>query len=259
MKIISWNTNGLRATHKQGYFEPLFDTYKPDIVCLQETKSELEQLPEDLKNFRSYHLTLSPCRTRKGYSGVAIYSKEEPISSKLGFGVEEFDAEGRTIVSEYDSPAGEFYLITCYFPNGGGGPERLDYKLRFYDAFLSYIEKLKKKKPVIFCGDVNTAHTEIDLARPKENVENTGFLPIERAWMDKLVQKGWVDVFRTLHPHEKEVYTYWDQKTRARERNVGWRIDYFFCSPDIFPRIKKFETLSSYLGSDHCPILIELE
>ena len=262
MKIISWNTNGLRATAKQGYFEPLFDKYKPDIVCLQETKSELDQLPEDLKQFRSYHLSLSPCRTRKGYSGVAIYSKEEPISAKLGFGVEEFDAEGRTIVSEYE----DFYLITCYFPNGGGGPERLDYKLRFYDSFLLYIEKLKKNgsagsppKPVIFCGDVNTAHNEIDLARPKENVENTGFLPVERAWMDKLVKKGWIDIYRTLNPEEKDVYTYWDQKTRARERNVGWRIDYFFCTEDIFPKIKSFKTLSDYYGSDHCPILIELD
>jgi exodeoxyribonuclease-3 len=255
MRIISWNTNGLRATHKQGYFEPLFTRYKPDIVCLQETKSELEQLPEELKNFKNYHLSLSPCLTRKGYSGVAIYSKEEPISSKPGFGKKEFDDEGRTIVSEYE----DFYLITGYFPNGGSGPDRLDYKLRFYDAFLSYIEKLKKKKPVIFCGDVNTAHTEIDLARPKENSENTGFLPIERAWMDKLVKKGWIDIYRALNPKQKDVYTYWDQKTRARERNVGWRIDYFFCSPEIFPHIKKFETLTNYLGSDHCPILIEVE
>ncbi len=254
MKIISWNTNGLRATYKQGFFEPLFDTYKPDVVCLQETKSELDQLPETLTRFRSYQLFLASCKTRKGYSGVAIYTKPEPLQVKLGFGKKEFDDEGRTIVVEYQ----DFYLITCYFPNGGGGPERLDYKLRFYDAFLAYIEKLKQKKPVVFCGDVNTAHTEIDLARPKENVDNTGFLPIERAWMDKLVSKGWVDVYRAKHPHERNVYTYWDQKTRARDRNVGWRIDYFFCTPDILPRIKKIETLTSYMGSDHCPLLIHI-
>lgn len=255
MRIISWNTNGIRATHKQGHFEALFDTYAPDIVCLQETKVERDQLPPELESFRNYHLTLSPCRTRKGYSGVAIYSKQEPLTVELGFGIEAFDAEGRTIVAEYEA----FYLITCYFPNGGGGPERLDYKLRFYDAFLVYIEKLKKKKPVIFCGDVNTAHTEIDLARPKENVENTGFLPIERAWMDKLVAKGWIDVYRAINPEEKEVYTYWDQKTRARDRNVGWRIDYFFCTPDIFLHIERFETLTQYQGSDHCPILIDVK
>lgn len=255
MKIISWNTNGLRATHKQGHFEPLFTKYKPDIVCLQETKSELDQLPEELQNFQNYYLSLSPCKTRKGYSGVAIYSKEEPLNTELGFGNKRFDDEGRTIVSEYEN----FFLITCYFPNGGGGPERLKYKLEFYDAFLIFIEKLKKKKPVVFCGDVNTAHTEIDLARPKENVDNTGFLPVERAWMDKLVKKGWVDVFRTLNPDQRDIYTYWDQKTRSRERNVGWRIDYFFCSPEIFHNIKNFKTLTDYFGSDHCPIMIEID
>jgi exodeoxyribonuclease III len=255
MKIISWNTNGLRATHKQGFFEPLFDKYNPDMVCLQETKSELGQLPEDLQNFRDYHLSLSPCRTRKGYSGVAIYSKQEPIFTKPGFGIEDFDKEGRIVVSEYE----DFYLITGYFPNGGSGPDRLEYKLRFYDAFLVYIEKLKKKKPVVFCGDVNTAHTEIDLARPKGNAENTGFLPIERAWIDKLIKKGWIDIYRTLNPDEKDVYTYWDQKTRSRDRNVGWRIDYFFCTPEFFTRIKSFKTLKDYFGSDHCPIMIEIE
>lgn len=254
MRIVSWNTNGLRATVKQGFFEPLFDKYNPDIVCLQETKSELDQLPDEIRNFRDYTLSLSHCRTRKGYSGVGIFSKPTPLSVVNGFGIEEFDAEGRTIVAEFD----EFYLITCYFPNGGGGPVRLDYKLRFYDAFLAYIEELKKSKPVIFCGDVNTAHTEIDLARPKENVENTGFLPIERAWMDKLVSKGWIDVYRTLHPDERDVYTYWDQKTRARDRNVGWRIDYFFCSPEIFPHITTCTPLTDYMGSDHCPLLLEL-
>lgn len=254
MKIISWNTNGLRATYKQGNFEPLFDTYKPDIVCLQETKSELQQLPEELIAFRNYAVYLSSSKLRKGYSGVGIYTNVAPLEVELGFGEKEFDDEGRTIVAEFD----EFYLITCYFPNGGGGPVRLDYKLRFYDAFLSYIEKLKKEKPVIFCGDVNTAHTEIDLARPKENTENTGFLPIERAWMDKLIDKGWIDVYRTLHPDERDVYTYWDQKTRARDRNVGWRIDYFFCSPEIFPRITKCAPLTDYMGSDHCPLLLEL-
>ncbi len=255
MRIISWNTNGLRATYKQGHFEPLFDTYKPDIVCLQEVKAEPSQLPPELVHFRDYHASFAHSVLKKGYSGVAVYSKEEPLVTTAGFGEKHFDDEGRTIVAEYE----EFYLITCYFPNGGGGPERLDYKLRFYDAFLAYIEKLKKKKPVNFCGDVNTAHTVIDLARPKENVENTGFLPIERAWMDKLVTKGWVDVYRTMNPDETQVYTYWDQKTRARDRNVGWRIDYFFCTPEIFPNIERFETLTQYLGSDHCPILIDVK
>ncbi len=255
MKIISWNTNGLRATHKAGHLFPLLDIERPDMLCLQETKSELEQLSDDIIHIKGYELYLSPCSTRKGYSGTAIYTKEKPLKVTNGFGIEEFDQEGRTVVAEYTN----FYLITGYFPNGGSGPDRLDYKLRFYDAFLLYIEKLKKKKPVIFCGDVNTAHNEIDLARPKENKENTGFLPIERAWMDKLVAKGWVDAFRNLYPETKDSYTYWDQKTRARDRNVGWRIDYFFTSPDIAKNIKDCYPLTTYLGSDHCPLVLEIK
>ena len=255
MKIISWNTNGLRATYKQGFFEPLFDTYKPDIVCLQETKSELEQLPEALAYFRKYHLYLSHSKGRKGYSGVAIYTKELPLHVEHGFGIKEFDDEGRTLVAEYT----DFYLITGYFPNGGSGPDRLEYKLRFYKAFLKYIEKLKKSKPVVFCGDVNTAHTAIDLARPKANEENTGFLPIERAWIDDVVKNGFIDIYRTLHPNTLDSYTYWDQKTRARDRNVGWRIDYFFGTPEFFAKVKSCEPLTDYFGSDHCPILLTLK
>lgn len=255
MKIISWNTNGLRATHKQGNFDPLFTDYDPDVLCLQETKATLEQLPEDVKNVFGYTSYFSWPEIKKGYSGVAIYSKKEPISVSYGIGLHGLDDEGRCITVEYET----FYLITCYFPNGGGGPERLDYKLRFYDQFLVYIAGLEKKKPVIFCGDVNTAHTEIDLARPKENVQNTGFLPVERAWIDRVVEKGWIDAFRFLYPDKKEVYTYWDQKTAARTRNVGWRIDYFFVSPTLGEKIKRLETLTEYYGSDHCPIVLEVD
>lgn len=254
MKIISWNTNGLRATAKQGYFDPLFKKYSPDILCLQETKSEPDQLPDEVRSVMGYDSFFSYSKGRKGYSGVGIYTKEKPIKVDLGFGIKKFDDEGRTIVAEYKS----FYLINCYFPNAGGGPERLKYKLEFYDAFLIYIEKLKKKKPVIFCGDINTAHNEIDLARPKENQENTGFLPIERAWMDKLVSKGWIDAYRYLNPDQKDIYTYWDQKSRARDRNVGWRIDYFFVSGDLKNKIVDFKTLADYYGSDHCPIMLEI-
>jgi exodeoxyribonuclease-3 len=151
-------------------------------------------------------------------------------------------------------------LINCYFPNAGIKPERLKYKLEFYDAFLKFINKLKKNGyNVIFTGDINTAHNAIDLARPKENVNNTGFLPIERAWMDKLIKNDWVDIFRYLNPNKKDVYTYWDQKTRARDRNVGWRIDYFFTNKSFIKNIKSFETLSDYMGSDHCPISIDIK
>ena len=254
MKIISWNTNGLRATYKQGNFDPLFTQYSPDILCLQETKATPDQLPEAVREVFGYDAYFAWPEIKKGYSGVAIYTKEKPLNIAYGIGLPGLDDEGRAITAEYKG----FYLITCYFPNGGGGPERLDYKLRFYDQFLKYIESLKKKKPVIFCGDVNTAHNEIDLARPKENVMNTGFLPIEREWMDTLVKKGWVDVYRTLNPDETGVYTYWDQKTASRERNVGWRIDYFFISEDIKGKVTDFQTLKDYYGSDHCPIVLDI-
>lgn len=255
MRIVSWNTNGLRATVKQGNFMPLFSFNDPDIVCFQETKCEPEQLDEKTRNLKGYHSYFSHSKVKKGYSGVAIYSKEEPEKVEYGLGIQKFDDEGRTLVLYYKN----FVLINCYFPNGGGGSERLKYKLEFYDAFLEFINKLKTQgKNVIFCGDVNTAHEEIDLARPKENVDNTGFLPVERAWLDEVVNNGFVDVFRNFYPNKKEVYTYWDQKTRARDRNVGWRIDYFFVNQSFIPKIKSFKTLTDYEGSDHCPIMIEL-
>lgn len=259
MKIISWNTNGLRATAKQGNLMSLFNKYKPDILALQETKSEIDQLDAETVNVPGYSLFMSPCLTRKGYSGVAYYIKNDILGEskvKNGIGAKEFDQEGRNIVFEY----GETVFINTYFPNGGGGPERLDYKMRFYDAYLKYIKKLVASgKKVVFMGDVNTAHTEIDLARPKENVQNTGFLPTERAWLDKVIQNEFVDTYRYLHPKEIGVYSYWDQKSRARDRNVGWRIDYFFVSKNLIPNVKKSYMLTDYMGSDHCPIVLEVD
>lgn len=255
MKIISWNTNGLRATAKQGFFIPLFSFNNPDIVCLQETKCELEQLDEKTRNLNGYNSYFSHSKGKKGYSGVAIYSKTKPENIEYGIDIPKFDDEGRTIIAYYK----DFVLINCYFPNGGGGPERLKYKLEFYDAFLLFINKLKnEKKNVIFCGDVNTAHEEMDLARPKANEDNTGFLPIERAWLDEVVNNGWVDIFRNFYPDKREVYTYWDMKTRARDRNIGWRIDYFFVNQSFVKNIKNIKTLSDYYGSDHCPIMIDM-
>lgn len=189
---------------------------------------------------------------------MAVFSKIKPDSVDYGLGKEELDQEGRFLALYFEKSKTIF--INTYFPNGGGGPERLDYKLRFYDAFLSYIEKKKKAGySIIFTGDVNTAHQEIDLARPKENKENTGFLPIERAWIDKVVDKGYVDTFRLIHGEKPEQYTYWDMKTFARERNVGWRIDYFFVSGDLKERVKKAIIFSDILGSDHCPIGLEIK
>src|SRR3989344_3280740 len=235
MRIISWNTNGLRATVRQGFFTPLFQKYKPDILCLQETKAEPKQLPPEALNVLGYYSYFAHPKIKKGYSGVAIYTKEKPKEVFYGMGIKKLDEEGRLLGIKLKN----FTIITGYFPNGGQGPHRLKYKLEFYDAFLKFILKLRKNgENVIFCGDINTAHEAIDLARPKENEENTGFLPIERAWITKVIKNNFLDVWRVLNPNKKDVYTYWDIKTRARDRNVGWMAD--------------------YMGLYHCPIFIEI-
>lgn len=254
VKIVSWNVNGLRACHKKGCWDWFLKT-KPDILCLQETKAHPDQLPEEVRAPLGYFSYFDHSKGKKGYSGVAIYSKEKPDKVEEGMGKEKFDQEGRLLTAYFGKTA----LINVYFPNGGGGPVRLKYKLKFYEEFLKFIEKLKKSGfSIIFCGDINTAHKEIDLARPKENTKNTGFLPEERAWIDKVVGKGYVDVFRRLYPDKKEVYTYWDMKTFARDRNVGWRIDYFFASRELMPKIKAIEIFSDVYGSDHCPISLSI-
>jgi exodeoxyribonuclease-3 len=256
MKIISWNVNGLRAFSKKTdvhAWQWLVDQ-RADIFCLQETKSEAHQLPEDIKQIKGYFSYFNSSKTRKGYSGVALYTKKEPNKVEYGLGIPEMDQEGRLIVAYFD----DFVLLNCYFPNGGGGEVRLAYKLEFYKHFLAFIKKLQKKGiHVIFCGDVNTAHTEIDLARPKENEKNTGFLPIERKWIDDVCEAGFVDVWREQHKNTKDVYTYWDMKTGARNRNVGWRIDYFFVDSALYSTIQKTKIHDTILGSDHCPIEIQ--
>ena len=253
MKIISWNTNGLRATAKQGNLMPLFKKYDPDILCLQETKCEASQLPENVRNIPGYYSYFSHSMERKGYSGVAIYTKEKPQKIFYSMGIKKLNTEGRIVGIKLK----KYTIITGYFPNGGQGPHRLKYKLEFYDAFLKFILNLRKNgECVIFCGDVNTAHEAIDLARPKANEENTGFLPIERAWIDKVVKNNFIDTFRQFYPEKVGAYTYWDQKTHSRERNTGWRLDYFFADKNI--KIKNAGMLSDYQGSDHCPIYLEI-
>lgn len=255
MKIISWNVNGLRAVHKKGFLDVLHET-DPDILCLQETKAEPEQLPDVVRSPLGYFSYFSHSKGRKGYSGVALYSKTEPIKVEYGIGIPLYDNEGRIVIGYFE----DFVLLNVYFPNGGGGPERLAYKYDFYDAFLSFIEKLRRQeKKVIFVGDVNTAHEAIDLARPKENEKNTGFLPEERAWLDAVVNHGYVDTFRRFFPTKEGAYSYWDMKTHARERNVGWRIDYAFVSPDLLPRLKSAGIMENVFGSDHCPIWVEIK
>ncbi len=256
MKIISWNINGIRATHNKKLFLPFIEKTKPDILCLQETKVEESQLPQEIAKIKGYYSYFASPTLKKGYSGVAIYTKEEPEKIEYGIGNHEFDAEGRVIVAYYP----KFTLLNVYFPNGGGGEKRLKYKLDFYDAFLVFVNKLKKNgNKIIFCGDINTAHEEIDLARPKENENNTGFLPEERAWIDEVIAHGYVDVFRDLHPTKKDAYTFWDMKSHARDRNVGWRLDYFFVSNNLSAKIKSTNILTDELGSDHCPISLSLE
>jgi exodeoxyribonuclease-3 len=248
LRILSWNVNGIRAAYKKGLVEWI-QKEQPDILCIQETKAREEQLPDDLINVPGYKAYFC-WGERKGYSGVAVYTKEEPVSVKRGFGVEEFDNEGRILIIEYK----DFHLLNIYFPNGKARAERLKYKMDFYDCFLDYVVKLKKKgKNVIICGDVNTAHKEIDIARPKENSKVSGFLPEERAWMDKFVESGFADTFRMFNS-EPDNYTWWDVMTKARERNVGWRIDYFFVSENMKDKVKDAFIMPDVMGSDHCPI-----
>lgn len=264
MKIISWNTNGIRATIKNGDFEPIFKKYKPDIMCFQETKCNPNQLPEEILSYKDYASYFSFPVLKKGYSGVAIYTKIMPDKVEYGIGLSEIEDEGRIVILYFEKPIikgiKKLMIINGYFPNGGAGPARLEYKLRFYDAFLKFINKKRKQGyEIIFTGDINTAHNEIDLARPKANEKNTGFLPIERAWLDKVIKNDYIDTFRHLHPDKKDMYTYWDQKTASRDRNVGWRIDYFFISKDLIKSVSKSYMLTDYMGSDHCPLVLELK
>lgn len=252
ISIYCWNVNGLRSIYKKGSLEWFFQE-KPDVLCLQETKATEDQLPNELRQIEGYDVYYSS-PDKGGYSGVAQYSKLKPKSVKGGFGIARFDHEGRILIADY----GKFILFNIYFPNGKASKERLQYKMEFYVAFLEYADDLKKKgKGIIACGDFNTAHKEIDIARPKENSKVSGFLPEEREWMDKMVDHGYVDTFRLFNV-EPGNYSWWDMKTRARERNVGWRIDYFFVSMNLKKKVRAAYIRSDIMGSDHCPVGIDL-
>jgi len=254
LRLLSWNVNGIRAAQKKGLIDWILKE-NPDMLCLQETKARPEQLSDELLNINGYKSYFSSSIVKKGYSGVAIYTKQEPVKVQHGFGIPKFDDEGRIVIADYKT----FTLINIYYPNGKMSKERLQYKLDFYDAFLDYANNLiKKKKKLVICGDVNTAHKEIDIARPKENETVSGFLPIEREWMDKFLSQGYQDTFRMFN-QEPEQYTWWDMLTRARERNVGWRIDYFFVSDNLKKNLKDAFIMPDVMGSDHCPIGIDLE
>lgn len=223
-------------------------------MCLQETKAHAAQVPVDISDMKGYRTYFSSAE-RKGYSGVGVLTRHEPLDIKKGFGRAEFDNEGRTLIMDY----GEFMLFSVYFPNGGMSEARLKYKMDFYNAFLEFINNLKEQgKKLIICGDINTAHTEIDIARPKENEKVSGFLPQERAWIDKLIAHGFIDTFRVFY-HEGGNYTWWDYKSRARQRNIGWRLDYFFISENLQKHLKSAFIMSDVYGSDHCPLGIDIE
>jgi len=255
VKVFSWNVNGIRACINKGFYEKINDM-DPDILCLQETKISLEQITDEMKNVRGYKSVWNPAK-RKGYSGTAVYIKDNiDFEYKNGFGVEEYDVEGRVIELELK----DFILYNVYFPNGQKDDERLQYKLSFYKDFLHYVLETSrtKNKGFIITGDFNTAHTAIDLKNPKANEKYSGFLPIEREWVDKYLESGLIDIFRKLHPNEPDHYTWWTYRFNARTNNVGWRIDYFLVTENLTERISDVKNFTEVLGSDHCPISLEI-
>ena len=252
IKLLSWNVNGIRSVKGKGFLEWFFKE-SPDILCLQETKAQPEQLDADLLEPEGYY-TCWNFPERRGYSGVAVYTRDEPQNISYDLDEKSLDIEGRVIVAEYPG----FTLMNIYFPNGKRDLERLEYKMAFYDVFLDFADKQRAKgMKLVICGDVNTAHKEIDLARPKANSTVSGFLPIEREWINKFVSHGYIDTFRIFNK-ESDQYTWWDMKSGARARNVGWRIDYFYVSDDLLSSLTGAFIMPEVMGSDHCPIGITL-
>lgn len=253
MKIISWNLNGIRAVAKKGLFEKI-DEMNPDIICFQETKAQDDQVAEVLNDLKGYHF-YSNSAVKKGYSGTAIVSKTEPISVTPDVDIVEHDQEGRVLTAEYDN----FFLTVVYVPNSGSELKRLSYRQSWDAAFLAYLKGLEKKKPVIVCGDFNVAHKEIDLARPKANYnKNAGYMQEEIDGMDNFINADLIDTFRYFHPEKTDVYSWWSFRGGARDRNVGWRIDYFLVSKSIIGKLKSANILMEMHGSDHCPVEIEI-
>jgi exodeoxyribonuclease-3 len=265
MKLVSWNVNGLRAVHKKGLFVPFVKKVSPDILCLQETKAERGQAEVDLPEYEEFWNSSSG---KKGYAGTAIFSKIKPLSVYLGFpetivkkfklgpdGYGDPNSEGRVITAEFE----DFFVVNVYTPNAKPDLSRLALRHKYWDpAFLAYLKQLEKKKPVIFCGDLNVAHQEIDLARPKENEGEHGFTKEERAGIDKILKAEFIDTFRHFNK-EPNHYTWWTHWRNARERNIGWRIDYFFVSKTLLSKVKKADILPEVMGSDHCPVTLELK
>lgn len=249
MKLVSWNVNGLRAIYKKGFID-IFKDLDADIFCVQETKMQEGQIELDLDGYHEYYNYAE----RKGYSGTAIFTKKEPLNVSYGIGIEEHDKEGRVITLEFD----QFYMVNCYTPNSGRELARLDYRMTWEDAFRGYLKELDSKKPVIICGDLNVAHTEIDLKNPKSNRKNAGFTDEERGKIDMLLKSGFTDTFRKMYPEKVGAYTWWSYMFNARANNAGWRIDYFLTSNRIGGNIKDAYIYSEIMGSDHCPVGLEI-
>ncbi len=253
MKIYSWNVNGLRAVAKKSFFDWI-EYEKPDVLFIQETKLQDDTLPDELRDIESYHSYFSHAE-KKGYSGTAVYSKKEPDEVIYKLGIDEFDTEGRLIQVNYGKTA----MFNIYFPNGQMSEERLDFKLRYYDAALARFESLRKAGyDVLISGDFNTAHNEIDLKNAKANENYSGFLRVERDWLDKLVAAGYTDTFRALYP-DKVQYSWWSYRFNARKNNTGWRIDYHFVNKELFPKVKDSYIMNNVYGSDHCPVVVDLD
>lgn len=250
MKFVSWNVNGLRAVIGKGSFD-FFENINADFFCIQETKMQPEQLELELKGYEQYWNSAE----KKGYSGTAIFTKHKPISVTYGIGKEEHDKEGRVITLEYEN----FYLVNSYTPNSKRELERLDYRMIWEDEIRAYLRKLDQSKPVIYCGDLNVAHQEIDLKNPKTNTHNAGFTKEEREKMTQLLNVGFIDTFRYFYPDKEDAYTWWSYMFHAREKNVGWRIDYFITSERLKKNLKDSKIHPEVMGSDHCPIEIEVE
>lgn len=250
MKFISWNVNGLRACVQKGFLD-FFNSIDADFFCIQESKLQAGQIDLDLPGYHQYWNYAE----KKGYSGTAIFAKNEPLSVSYGIGIEEHDREGRVITLEYDN----FYLVTCYTPNSQNELKRLPYRMQWEDDFREYLKTLDAKKPVVLCGDLNVAHNEIDLKNPKTNRKNAGFSDEERAKMTELLGSGFTDTFRYFYPDAEGIYSWWSYRFKAREKNAGWRIDYFITSKRINDKLKKAAIHTVVLGSDHCPVEVDIE
>ena len=250
MKFISWNVNGLRACVQKGFLD-FFNSIDADFFCIQESKLQAGQIDLDLPGYHQYWNYAE----KKGYSGTAIFAKNEPLSVSYGIGIEEHDREGRVITLEYDN----FYLVTCYTPNSQNELKRLPYRMQWEDNFREYLKTLDTKKPVVLCGDLNVAHNEIDLKNPKTNRKNAGFSDEERAKMTELLGSGFTDTFRYFYPDAEGIYSWWSYRFKAREKNAGWRIDYFITSKRINDKLKKAAIHTDVLGSDHCPVEVDIE